>query len=186
MKKLLFSAMFALGMGASTMAHAVIITSGPNAGADAGAVDTLREVRDKDDVAASGLTQSAFELNFINDYAEPDYTFTVDDYKLEDVDYYTTDATGVYAFGPAALGDFFLVKKSTYYALFENLADLSWGVFDTKDLPEGMNLSSEGLRLQISHVIMTPGGSVPEPSAILLMTAGLAGLGLAGRKRKHA
>ncbi|MGD8909375.1 MAG: PEP-CTERM sorting domain-containing protein [Chromatiales bacterium] len=182
MKKLLLSAMFALGMGASTMTQAVIITSGPNAGTDAGAVDTLLEVRDKNDLDTPGLTQSAFELDFINDYADPDYTFKVDDYKLEDVAYHSTDEAGVYAIGPAALGDFFILKNSTYYALFVNLTELNWGVFDTAGLPEGMNLPSEGY--QISHVVMTPTVSVPEPSAILLIAAGLAGLGFVSSKKK--
>lgn len=189
MKKVLFSAMFAFGLAASTIAQAVVITdtdAGTVNGADAGSIDSLLEVRTRRDLRDSGLTQSQFELDFINDYADPDLSFSIDHHKIETVDIYSTDVTDVFAFGPVGLGDFFIVKNGRFWALFQNLASSDFGVFDISDdsLPERMNLGGA----TVSHVTFSPRGTttVPEPSALLLLTLGLAGLGFASRKKETA
>ncbi|MEJ2454595.1 MAG: PEP-CTERM sorting domain-containing protein [Candidatus Thiodiazotropha sp.] len=186
MKKLLLSALFVLGISANTIAQAVMIddsNAGVYDGTDVGGIDTLLEVRTKADFLASGLSQVDFELDLINDHATTTYTYNVGDYKTEDVDYYATDTANVYAFGPAELGDFFIVKNSTFWALFQNNVEFDWGVILASVLPEGMNIPSDSM--SISHVTATPvTKTVPEPSLMLLMGTGLIGFGLARRKMK--
>jgi hypothetical protein len=186
MKNLLLSALFVLGISANTIAQAVMINdsnAGIYDGTDAGAIDTLLEVRTKADYLASGLSQIDFELDFINDHATTVYTYNVDDYKTANVDYYGTDTANVYAFGPADLGDFFIVKNSTFWGLFQNNEELDWGVILASVLPQRMNIPSD--TMSISHVTATPvTTTVPEPSLLLMMGTGLIGFGFARRKIK--
>lgn len=87
--------------------------------------------------------------------------------------------------------DYFLVKNSTYWALYENLEYIDWGVFDTADLPDGMNLPGG---LTVSHVTLVDSenvsdsggyvGHAPEPSTFLLFGAGLLGLAKISRRKK--
>ena len=100
--------------------------------------------------------------------------------KAETVTYFSTDATGVFAFDlTPASADYFIVKNSTRIALFENLADIDWGVFDTALLSSDMNLPDDPYF--ISHVTQF---SVPEPGMVGLLAIGLIGMVVTRRRIK--
>ena len=89
----------------------------------------------------------------------------------------------MFAFDLTGTPDYFLVKNATFWALFQNVADLSWGVISAASLPPGMNINDG--TTTISHVSEFSGdapGQVPVPGALLLIGAGLAGLGLTKRR----
>jgi hypothetical protein len=88
---------------------------------------------------------------------------------------------------PLVYPDYFLVKNANYRALFENVSESSWGVFDLNFL----TLESEGVfnldGASISHVTEfdASGGvvvNVPAPAALLLLGLGLIGFSVTRRK----
>lgn len=100
-----------------------------------------------------------------------------------DVIYQSTDTYGIFAFNLYTAPDYFLIKNATRIALFENVADLSWGVFDSSVLSSVFNIPSSDI--EISHVtefvVDDDGGSirnnpVPIPAAVWLFGSGLIGL----------
>ena len=105
------------------------------------------------------------------------------------VPYFFTDSAGVFAFELGAADiDYFLIKNATRIALFENLADYGWGVFDSSSLSGSMNLPSSGYT--ISHVTQfssdrvttpPPPVSVSEPGLVGLLAMGLIAMGVARR-----
>jgi hypothetical protein len=108
-------------------------------------------------------------------------TFTV---KNEPVNYFGTDSNGVYAFGLASAPEYFLIKNSTRMALFQNLNDVNWGVFDSSELSDTMNIPGD--KFTISHVTEFNGQTeVPEPGVLGLLGMGLIGIVL-GRRRMAA
>lgn len=109
---------------------------------------------------------------------------TVPYYKVEDPTDADDDTYAFYLGSPQT--DYFIVKNSTYYALFQNIDDFDWGVFDVSDVGEsGLNLGTEGYT--ISHVTRFDGAPapVPEPSTVLLVGLGLVGLVGYNRKRNR-
>jgi len=78
-----------------------------------------------------------------------------------------------------------LIKNSTVSALFENLEDLTWAVFDILDIMDtngaviDMNIPTDGFT--ISHVTST---SVPEPGMVGLLAIGLLGMVATRRRMK--
>ena len=168
-----------LSFGLTSNSYAILLEDGT----DVGSVDTLLTV---DTLANSGDTT---ETTFVNDYLA-----SID---LDPVDFITkveenlpvlvTDMTDVYAVDistdPTSVADYFLVKNSTYAALYENLADLDWAVFDVSELPDGMNLPD----LTVSHITLFDStASVPEPGILAVFGVGLIGLGFARRRRNAA
>ena len=88
--------------------------------------------------------------------------------------------------------DYWLIKNSDWWALFSNVANLDWGVFNTTSLPLGMNLPDEDNSFIISHVTEFDGegggggeGNVPEPTVIALFGMGLLGMGLSRIRKKR-
>jgi hypothetical protein len=162
----------------ATPSWAILIddsSAGGQNGTDVGVLDTYI-------ASVTGLSNSnpTTETTWVNSVLSGGgTTFVVKD---DPVRYYGTDTANTFAFSMSSTEEYFVIKNATYWALFQNQADLGWGVFDSTLLPSGMNLSSG---TTISHVSQFDSGStsVPEPSTTLLLGAGLLGFGLYSRKR---
>ncbi|PKH03774.1 hypothetical protein CXF72_04545 [Psychromonas sp. MB-3u-54] len=152
-------------------------SAGTDDGTDLGSVDTY--ISDTNLLSNSNPTTETAWVNSVLASSGITATFAVKD---EPVTYYGTDTANTFAFSMSSTPEYFLIKNAKYWALYQNQADLGWGVFDSTYLPPRMNLSSG---FKISHVSQfgTGSTSVPEPSTTLLLGAGLLGFGLYSRKR---
>lgn len=158
-------------------------TNSADDGANVGIVDTLMGEIAKADLTTlcgnpGGSTDC--ETDWANSILDPDVDFKI---KVADVDYFSTNENGVYAFKTLLDPGYFLIKNSTVRALFQNNADLGWGVFDVADLGLDFNIPSD--EFTISHVTGFNGDetTVPEPGVLALLAVGLLGMVAARRKK---
>ena len=190
--KVLIVALF-LCLGMATMGWCYIIDDSNSIyhGDNVGDIDPWIAIISKDDFKAIDFTVKENwqqETAWVNmELSSESATFCV---KNEDVIYYDTNAAGVFAFPMETPpeSEYFLLKNASWRALFQNVLEMNWGVFDPSLLPDetkGMNLNG----YKISHVVRldgTGGGTgtlpVPEPATMLLFGCGL--IGLAGVTRK--
>ena len=162
-----------LGMGISSASWAIVLTDGVT---DVGSVDLL--------LAQTQLPNSGdqTEEDWVNSIIAPDQVSY--DLRIEDIAYQATELSTVFAaiLSPYEPG-YFIVKNSRWTALFDNVSDLNWAVFDTSLLNAGFKLPRE--ELIISHISIFDGTAVPEPGVLGLLGIGLLGIVL-GRRRMAA
>ena len=195
--KILLAVLF-LCFGMATMGWCLSISdtnAGSLDGSNVGSIDNLLVADTKtvvDTFKLPGMSNTEVEAAWANDFLSSSgdtATFDVTD-KIEDVPYYdTTDPDAdVFAFymTEPPISDYFIIKNSQGYALYENEPLTSWGVFDTSltAFISDLNLPTDDY--EISHVTRSSGGDVPvpEPATILLISAGLIGVVGASRRKK--
>jgi len=149
-------------------------------GTDVGNIDNFIAWADKDTL---GNSNEDTETNWANSILPSTTTVTYYVKEEEDVPYYATDTANVFAYYLATppVSEYFLLKNSTFWALFKNIDNMSWAVFNNSSLPSAMNIPSD--EFTISHVTRFDSAQVPEPSTLLLFGAGIAGLAMYRRKR---
>lgn len=154
---------------AATQSGAYTINGGAT---NVGGLDTLLGVTNS--LANSNPTT---ETNWVNSILNPDTTFNL---KTETVSYQAVDGGGAFAFALQSDPGYYIIKNAKFWALFENVASLDWAVFSLNGLPSKINLG--GGQFTISHVSeFGKGTSVPEPSSLGLLAAGVLGLAAARR-----
>lgn len=182
MKKLILKLVIPVSLAiASSNSWAIMIVGGPSNGVDVGALDTLLAQQFHNGPGGNPAGEEAWAESILGF----DLTF---DGKDETVNIYDTDTTNVRAFSLSYAPGYFLLKNSTYRALFANLGSVSWAVIDKSLLNSGFNLNGT----TISHATQFNGnadpdpvpnpGSVPLPGTVLLLGMGLLGLRFARRR----
>lgn len=179
MNKLTSGLLLCLALGLSHATHAHVIQGGYFAGTNVGTLDILLG-------QTTGLANSnpTTETNWVNSLLNPDTTFTV---KEEKVTYFATESATIFAFQLQASPQYFLIKNSKWWGLFENTASANWGVVDFSLLNSGFKLSDlKGTTIShVSEFGKFPEIKVPEPSSLFLIGLGLIGLGFARKRAKQ-
>lgn len=147
---------------------------------DVGGVDPL--IAETNSLGCSGGSSPSAELCWINSVLDPDTTYGIKD---EDVSYQFVDgSTSIIAFELSSATEYFMIKNSTWWGLFQNVSSFDWAVIDTSLISSGFRLP-DGDKLIISHVA-TIGDrvGVPEPGPLALLGIGLLAMTMAARRRR--
>jgi hypothetical protein len=167
---------------ASTSSWAIMIVGGPSNGVDVGGLDTLIAQEFHNGPGGNPAGEEAWAEGVLG--GGIDLVFTTKDTT---VNIYDTDVTNVRAFALSAAPGYYVLKNSTYRALFRNIASLDWGVINKSLLDSGFNLNGT----TISHATQFNGPDpdpdpdpdpVPVPGTALLLGLALMGLRFACRK----
>ncbi len=174
----LFSASLLLGSGSVA---AYEIEGGALDGTDVGLLDMFVDWQTGPFTGGAGNPSG--EESWANSILDPDTVYTV---KNENVQMHETDGDNIRAFALEDTPAYFIVKNSTFRALFENQTASGYGVINVALLESlgGFNLSGDD-QLIISHV--TEFGSfvdpdpdpdpdpepMPAPGTLLLLGIGL-------------
>ena len=169
-----------LCFGMGTTGWCITIVGGTYDDTDVGGLDSLL-------ASTNSLDDSGeqTETDWVNDVLAAEGVSATYYVKDEDVLYYDTDTTNVFAFSMEPTppeSEYFIVKNSIYWALFANNVDMAWGVFSTDILPSGMKIPDSDDPYEISHV--TRFDSVPDASLFYLLSPALIVLGVLGRRKK--
>lgn len=151
---------------------------------DVGSLDTLMGQQEKTG-SSSPETEEAWAEGILG------IDLNFDDVKTETVSYFMTEATNIIAFELFSDPGYYIVKNAKWFALFENSADLGWGVIDISALADDFKLrwgcgEEDSCEFTISHVTEFSGTitEVSEPGSIVLMLLGVLGL-WAGRRQQR-